>query len=70
MNTNINTNNKMKLFLVGSISFSMFGLIYRDYISYQKKDNDFRKLMNDIKQLENESYMTREIASMIIEAHD
>jgi len=66
-NTNNNTNTKMRLFLAGSISFIMFGLVYRDCISYQKKDNDFRKFINDVKKLENESYMTREIASMIIE---
>jgi predicted SprT family Zn-dependent metalloprotease len=70
MNTIKNINFKAKLFLAGSISFIMFGLVYRDWISYQKKDNDFRKFMNDVKKLENESYMTREIASMIIESHD
>jgi predicted SprT family Zn-dependent metalloprotease len=48
----------------------MFGLVYRDYISYQKKDYEFRKFMNDVRKLENESYMTREFADMIIEAHD
>ena len=70
MNTIKNTNIKAKLFLAGSSSFSMFGLVYRDYISYQKKDYEFRKFMNDVRKLENESYMTRELADMIIEAHD
>ena len=70
MNTIKNINIKAKVFIAGSISFSMFVLVYSDYISYQKKDNKFRKFMNDVRKLENESYMTREIANMIIESHD
>lgn len=70
MNKITNANIKAKLFLAGSISFSMFGLVYRDYISYQKKDTEFRKFINDVRKLQNESYMTRELADMIIEAHD
>lgn len=55
-----------QIFLVGAISFTMFGLVYRDYKSYQKRDNDFKKFMN-VKQIEN---MTRELANDILEAHD
>lgn len=62
---------KMKqTFLAGAISFTMFGLVYHHYKSYQKKDNDFHKFMNNVKQLENNSYMTRELAIDILESHD
>ena len=57
------TTKMKKAFLVGAISLTMFGLVYRDYISYRKKDNDFHKFMNNVKQLENNSYITRELAN-------
>jgi predicted SprT family Zn-dependent metalloprotease len=60
----------IKIFLAGAISFTMFGLVYRDYKSYQKKDNEFKKFINDVKQLENNSYMTRKLADDVLEAHE
>lgn len=64
------TTKMKKAFLASAISFTMFGLFYRDYISYQKKDNDFHKFMNNVKQLENNSYITRELTIDILELHD
>ena len=64
------TTKMKKAFLVGAISLTMFGLVYSDYISYQKKDNDFHKFMNNVKQLENNSYITRELSIDILESHD
>ena len=64
------TTKMKKAFLSGVISLTMFGLVYLDYISYQKKDNDFHKFMNNVKQLENNSYITRELTIDILESHD
>ena len=41
--------------------------IYTQMKNYTIKDNEFKKRMNEIKQLQNESYMTHEIADMILE---
>ncbi len=66
MNNMINSNMK-KIVLCGIVAISSFAFVVNDYKSYIKKDNEFRKFMNDVRKLEKESKMTREIAEMIIE---
>lgn len=54
------------------VGMSLGGVIfnYYEFINRVKKENEFRKRMLDINKLEEESYMTRELAADIIEAWD
>jgi hypothetical protein len=61
----MSTIKKIVLSCCVSLSFSV--LVYHNYKTYIKKENEFYKFMSDVKKLEEESMMTREIADMILE---
>jgi predicted SprT family Zn-dependent metalloprotease len=59
-----------KLSLWGIVVMSSVIFAFNDYKTYNKKDSEFQKFINDVKKLEKTYMMTRNLADLIIEAHN